>query len=33
MAKGYPKAEDFASLDRLADDIMKKHQANELVNK
>ncbi len=33
VAKGYPKPEDFASLDRLADDIMNKHQANELVKK
>jgi flavorubredoxin len=33
MAKGFPKSEDFASLDRLADDIMKKHQADALVIK
>jgi flavorubredoxin len=33
MVKGYPRLEDLASLDRLADDIMKKHQADALVIK
>ena len=33
MAKGYPKPEDLASLDRLADAIMSKHQADTLVKK
>jgi len=33
MAKGYPKLDDFASLDRLADAIMSKHQADALVKK
>lgn len=33
MAKGFPKADDLASLDRLADAIMSKHQADALVTK
>jgi flavorubredoxin len=29
--KGYPKEEDFAALDRLADDIQKKHQEAGII--
>jgi flavorubredoxin len=33
IAKGYPREADFTSLERLADDIMKRHQADTLVIK
>ncbi|MDI6732085.1 MAG: hypothetical protein QME05_05910 [Candidatus Margulisbacteria bacterium] len=31
MAKGYPRGDDFKALDRLADDILRKHQESDLV--
>jgi len=31
VINGYPKEEDFASLDRLADDILKKHQEIHII--
>lgn len=33
VAKGFPKQEDFAALDNLAEQIFKKHQANGEVKK
>ncbi|MGB2981185.1 MAG: FprA family A-type flavoprotein, partial [Candidatus Zixiibacteriota bacterium] len=30
LVKGYPKNEDFKSLDRLADDILRKHKEQKL---
>jgi flavorubredoxin len=30
LAKGHPKKEDFKSLDRLADDILRKHKEQKL---
>jgi len=31
LAKGYPKAEDFAALDRLADGILKRHKEQGIL--
>lgn len=33
VAKGYPKSEDLKSLDRLADDILKKHREIGIIPK
>ena len=31
IAKGHPKIKDFEALNRLADEIAKKHQENDMV--
>lgn len=33
IAKGYPKEEDFKSLDRLADEIFQKHKDHNILMK
>ena len=32
VTKGFPKENDFKALDRLADDILRKHKENGIIN-